>query len=62
MFTGDKAAGMVGALAEVFPDAAYQRCTVHFYRNVFSKVPKSKRKLVAGKLKAVHAQESFEAS
>ena len=62
MFTGDKAAGMVGALAEVFPDAAYQRCTVHFYRNVFSKVPKSKRKLVAGKLKAIHAQESFEAS
>ena len=62
MFTGDKAAGMVGALAEVFPDAAYQRCTVHFYRNVFSKVPKSKRKLVAGMLKAIHAQESFEAS
>jgi transposase-like protein len=62
MFTGDKAAGMVGALAEVFPEAAYQRCTVHFYRNVFSKVPKSKRKLVAGKLKAIHAQESFEAS
>jgi transposase-like protein len=62
MFTGDKAAGMVGALAEVFPEAACQRCTVHFYRNVFSKVPKSKRKLVAGKLKAIHAQESFEAS
>ena len=62
MFTGDKAAGMVGALAEVFPDAAYQRCAVHFYRNVFAKVPKSKRKLVAGKLKAIHAQESREAS
>ena len=62
MFTGDKASGMVGALAEVFPDAAYQRRTVHFYRNVFSKVPKSKRRLVAGKLKAIHAQESFEAS
>ena len=42
--------------------AAYQRCTVHFYRNVFSKVPKLKRKLVAGKLKAIHAQESREAS
>ena len=53
---------MVGAIAEVFPEAAYQRCTVHFYRNVLAKVPKSKRKLVAGKLKAIHAQESFEAS
>ena len=37
MFTGDKAAGMVGSIAEVFPEAAYQRCTVHFYRNVLSK-------------------------
>ena len=62
MFTGDKAAGMVGAIGEVFPDAAYQRCTVHFYRNVLSKVPKTRRKLVAGMLKAIHAQESFEAS
>ena len=62
MFTGDKAAAMTGAIAEVFPDAAYQRCTVHFYRNVLSKVPKSKRAEVAAMLKAVHAQESLEAS
>ena len=27
--------------------AAYQRCTVHFYRNVLSKVPKSRRAKVA---------------
>ena len=53
---------MVGALAGVFPETAYRRCTVHFYRNVFSKVPKSKRKLAAGMLKAIHAQESFEVS
>ena len=43
MLVGDKAAGMVGSIAEVFPDAKYQRCTVHFYRNVLAKVPKSKR-------------------
>ncbi len=24
---------------EVFPDADWQRCAVHFYRNVFSHVP-----------------------
>lgn len=62
MFTGDKAAAMTGAIAEVFPDAAYQRCTVHFYRNVLSKVPKSKRGQAAAMLKAIHAQESFDAS
>lgn len=62
MFTGDKDSGMVGALAEVFPDSKYQRCTVHFYRNVLAKVPKSKRSQVAAMLKAIHAQESREAS
>jgi transposase-like protein len=62
MFTGDKDSGMVGALVEVFPDARYQRCTVHFYRNVLAKVPKSKRPQVAAMLKAIHAQESREAS
>ena len=61
MVTGDKCQGMVGALEEVFPQASYQRCTVHFYRNVFSKVPKQKRTLVAKMLKAIHAQESREA-
>ena len=43
MLTGDKCQGMIGALEEVFPEAKYQRCTVHFYRNVFSKVPKQNR-------------------
>ena len=62
MLAGDKAASMTGAIAEVFPDAAYQRCTVHFYRNVLSKVPKSKRGQAAAMLKAIHSQESLEAS
>jgi transposase-like protein len=46
----------------VFPEAKYQRCGVHFYRNVFSVVPKSKVKLVAKMLKAIHAQESKKAA
>ena len=62
MFTGDKAAGMVGSIAEVFPGAAYQRCTVHFYRNVLAKIPKSKHSQVAAMLKVIHAMESREAS
>ncbi len=62
MFTGDKAAGMVGSIAEVFPSARYQRCTVRFYRNALAKVPKSKRSQVAAMLKAIHAMESREAA
>lgn len=48
--------------AEVFPDAEYQRCTVHFHRNVLAKVPKSKRPQAAAMLKAIHAMESREAA
>ena len=58
MVTGDKSTGMLGALQEVFPEAMYQRCTVHFYRNALSKVPARRRKRVAAQLKAIHAQES----
>ena len=43
-------------------EEALIRCTVHFYRNVFSVVPKSKVKIVAKMLKAIHAQESKKAS
>lgn len=62
MVVGDKASGMVGSIAEVFPDAAHRRCTVHFYRNVLARVPKSRRAAVAAMLEAVHAMESREAS
>ena len=52
---------MLEAVGEVFPEAKYQRCVVHFYRNIFSVVPKSKVKNVAKMLKAIHAQESKKA-
>mgnify|MGYP002240266469 CR=1 FL=1 len=58
LIVGDKCLGMLEAVGEVFPEAKYQRCTVHFYRNVFSVTPRSKVKLVAKMLKAIHAQES----
>ena len=45
----------------MFPEAKYQRCTFHFYRNVFSVVPKSKVKIVAN-AQAIHAQESKKAA
>ena len=46
----------------MFPEAKYQRCTVRFYRNVFSVTTRSKAKLVARMLKAIHAQESKKAA
>ena len=62
MITSDKCIGLVEALGEFFPDAAWQRCTVHFYRNVLKDVPRSKSREVAAMLKAVHAQEDREAA
>ena len=62
LIVGDQCMGMLEAAGEVFPDAKYQRCTVHFYRNVFSVVPKSKVKIAAKLLKAIRAQESKKAS
>ena len=53
---------MLEAVGEVFPEAKYQRCTVHFYRNVFSVTPRSKVKLMAKILKAIHSQESKKAA
>jgi len=35
-------------VAEYLPDARWQRCVVHFYRNVFSLVPSGKIRDVAG--------------
>lgn len=42
----------------MFQNTKYQCCVVHFYRNVFSAVPKSKVKLVAKILNAIYSQES----
>ena len=58
----DACLGLVAALEEVFPAARWQRCTVHFYRNVLAKVPHSHKRHFATALKAVHAQESREAA
>lgn len=53
----DKCLGLVEAVGEVYPEAAWQRCMVHWYRNVFTVVPRGKMKDVAAMLKAIHAQE-----
>jgi transposase-like protein len=57
LLISDKCLGLVEALGEFYPEASWQRCVVHFYRNVFSVVPSGKVKQVAAMLKAIHAQE-----
>jgi putative transposase len=57
LVVSDKCLGLVEAVGEFFPGARWQRCAVHFYRNVFATVPAGKVKEVAAMLKAVHASE-----
>ncbi len=62
LIISDACMGLVESAAEFFPDARWQRCTVHFYRNVFSHVPATKVREVATMLKAIHAAEDVEAA
>jgi putative transposase len=62
LFVSDKCLGLVENLAEFYPKAKWQRCVVHFYRNVWTAVPSGKVKQVAAMLKAIHAQEDREAA
>ena len=57
LVTSDKCLGLVEALGEFYPEADWQRCMVHWYRNVSSAVPHAKVKEVMAMLKAIHAQE-----
>ena len=58
----DACMGLVESVAEFYPESKWQRCVVHFYRNVFSYVPKGKVKEVSMMLKAIHASEDREAA
>ena len=62
LFTTDACMGLVESLAEYYPHSKWQRCIVHYYRNVFSKVPSKKMPEVSVMLKAIHASEDLEAA
>ena len=48
---------MLEAVGTVYPEAKYQRCTVHFCRDIFSVVPKSKAKEVVDTRKDLKLKE-----
>jgi len=62
LLVSDACLGLIESIEEFYPDAKWQRCVVHFYRNVFSVVPRGKVKDVAMMLKAIHASEDREAA
>jgi putative transposase len=53
----DQCLGLIEALGNLYPGTAWQPCIVHFYRDVFTVVPKGKVQEVAALLKVILAQE-----
>lgn len=62
LFITDACMGLVESLAEYYPESKWQRCIVHFYRNIFSVVPAKWMPMVAAMLKAIHASEDKQAA
>jgi putative transposase len=48
--------GLKQAITEVFLGAAYQRCRVHFLRNLLARVPKSAQAMVAATVRTIFDQ------
>jgi len=52
--------GLKAAIGSVFTGAAWQRCRVHFLRNVLTRVPKGNAEMVAAAIRTIFAQPDAE--
>jgi putative transposase len=52
----DAHTGLKGAIAAVMAGASWQRCRVHFLRNVLARVPKGSAEMVAAAIRTIFAQ------
>jgi transposase-like protein len=62
LVTSDAHEGLRAALETVLTGTAWQRCRVHFMRNVLAHVPKGDKSMVAAALRTIFAQHSQEAA
>ena len=62
LVVGDRCAGLVSTVNSMLPKARYQRCMVHFMRNVLSKTPPTHRQWASAALKAIFAMGSRESA
>src|SRR6476660_7706344 len=58
--TSDAPTGLKAAISSVFIGAAWQRCRVHFMRNVLAIVPKGNQEMVAAAIRTIFAQPDAE--
>ena len=60
LVVSDAHPGLKQAIAEVFVGASWQRCRVHFLRNLLARVPKSAQAMVAATVRPIFQQQSRE--
>ena len=61
LVTSDHHEGLKSAIARCFVGAGWQRCRVHFMRNVLAKVPRANAEMVAAAIRTIFAQPTAEA-
>ncbi len=62
LIISDKCLGLYEIIGNFFPEAKWQRCVVHWYRNAFTMCPWKHIREVVAMLKAIHAQEDKDAA
>jgi len=62
LVVSDAHPGLKQAIREVFVGASWQRCRVHFLRNVLACVPKSSQAMVAATVRTIFEQSSRQAA
>jgi putative transposase len=62
LVTSDAHEGLKAAIAQVLTDASWQRCRVHFMRNILAHVPRGDQAMIAAALRTIYAQPNREAA
>lgn len=60
LIISDAHSGLYTAIKEGFPGAAWQRCKVHFMRNILAHIPQSAKEQVAAELKLIWLTPTME--
>ncbi len=60
LVVSDAHQGLVDAIASVLPGACWQRCRVHFVRNVLTRVPKTAQSMVGALIRSIFEQPDAE--
>jgi putative transposase len=62
LVVSDAHAGLKTAIGQVLSGASWQRCRVHFMRNLLSHIPRGDQSMVAAALRTIYAQPNQEAA